>query len=116
MGTGVCFYDTVNLLQIQEFEEKKRVSEENSLKSTEETLIILRETQTCGIATAEELSNQGEQLKRIDRRLDDLNGALETSQKQINGLKTMFGGFKNLFGKRDMHAPEKTSTENIVKV
>ena len=40
---------------------------------------------------------QGEQLDNIEEKLDDIDSTLSTTQKNINQIKSIFGGFKNRF-------------------
>lgn len=40
---------------------------------------------------------QGEQLDNIEEKLDDIDNTLSTTQKNINQIKSIFGGFKNRF-------------------
>ncbi|CAG9770828.1 unnamed protein product [Ceutorhynchus assimilis] len=98
---------------IQKYEEDKCRIEEETLKSTEESLALLHETQECGISTASELYVQGRQLKKIDGQLDHLNNTLVTSQKNINGLTSMFGGLKSWFGNKKK-AQDEISVKTIL--
>ena len=45
----------------------------------------------------QELTRQGEQLKRAERGLDDINRELNTSKRYITSLKSWFGPVKNYF-------------------
>ncbi|KAK6620962.1 hypothetical protein RUM43_011261 [Polyplax serrata] len=75
--------------------ERKKAIENETLESTERSLYLLRESEETGIATAEELQRQREQLERADRNLDTINSALRTTQRKIDGIKSVFGSFKN---------------------
>lgn len=66
--------------------------------STHRSLGLLEDTEQVGIATAEELARQREQLEQTSERLDNINATLRFSQKHLNGLKSMFGGLKNYLG------------------
>ncbi|GAB1607342.1 synaptosomal-associated protein 29-like [Argonauta hians] len=70
-------------------------SEIRQLESTRNALASIFDSERMGIATAEELLHQGEQLDNIERKTDDMSVTLTTSQKHINNLKSVFGGFKN---------------------
>lgn len=52
---------------------------------------------------------QGEALKRADKMLDNMDQELKTSQKHINTIKSVWGGFVNYFkGKpEDKPTPEE---------
>ena len=52
------------------------------------------------LATAEELNRQKETLLKTEGRLDEINNTLKTSERHLNGIKSVFGGIKNyLFAK-----------------
>lgn len=74
---------------------KREEIEQRTLMSTQRSLGLLHETEQTGIATAEELARQREQLEQTSARLDNINSTLRFSQKHLNGLKSVFGGLKN---------------------
>lgn len=79
---------------------KKREIEEETLKSSDRSLGLLFESEKVGAATAEELGRQKETLLRTEGRLDEINHTLKTSERHLNGIKSVFGGIKNyLFAK-----------------
>lgn len=86
--------DEDDLKQIQE---KIGRIENDSLESTYRALRVLNETQEVGVATATELVRQGEKLRDIDGKLDDVNQTLTNTQKNINQIKSVFGGLRNKF-------------------
>lgn len=45
----------------------------------------------------QELARQGEVLKRTEQTVDKMEQDLKTSQKHINSIKSVFGGFVNYF-------------------
>ncbi|XP_031635290.1 synaptosomal-associated protein 29 [Contarinia nasturtii] len=84
------------------YQEKTRAIEERTLASSNRSLGLLYETEKVGVATAEELTRQREQLENTNKHLDDINQTLRFSQKHLNGLKSIFGGLKNyIAGQRD---------------
>lgn len=85
--------------------EKKNEIENQSVASSERALRMLRESEEVGIATADELYHQREQLERTERRLDDINTTLKYSQKHIQGIKSVFGGIKNFLSKSKAEPP-----------
>lgn len=96
------------MIQAKEEEIKRR-----TLMSTERSLALLDETEQVGIATAEELARQREQLEKTSKQLDNINATLRFSQKHLNGLKSVFGGLKNyLAGGNKDYAPKTTTTSS----
>jgi synaptosomal-associated protein 29 len=74
------------------------------------------ESEKVGIATAEELSRQGEKLNNIGTNVDSMNAIMRTTQKNLTSMKSFFGGMKNLFGKPDQEPnglPNSRSTPGL---
>lgn len=93
------------------YQDKARAIEERTLVSSNRSLGLLYETEQCGMATAEELARQREQLENTNKQLDDINQTLRFSQKHLNGLKSIFGGLKNyIAGQKDMQPKDMQST------
>lgn len=103
--------------QRQSMLQKQREIEQRTLDSSSRSIGLLRESEQIGIATAEELARQREQLQNTSRRLDDINTNLTYSQKHLNGIKSVFYGFKNyLSGKSDQTPPKsQASPSSIIK-
>ncbi|CAG9770829.1 unnamed protein product [Ceutorhynchus assimilis] len=102
--------------QIQTFQERKKQIEENTIRSSEQSLSILRDSEQIGIATAEELMRQREKLEKTDKQLDDINNTLRFSQKHINGIKSVFSSLKNyVAGKNDKSPTTSSSTPSTVR-
>jgi len=79
---------------------KKKEIEESTLESSSRSLGLLYESEKVGAATAEELNRQKETLLKTEGRLDEINNTLKTSERHLNGIKSVFGGIKNyLFAK-----------------
>ncbi|XP_060837987.1 synaptosomal-associated protein 29 [Rhopalosiphum padi] len=97
--------------QKQQVIETTRDVEQRTLQSTERTLRLLRESENIGTATAEELVRQREQLQNTDKRLDEINSNLRVSQKHIQGIKSIFGSFKNMLSGKSNLPPRSASTE-----
>lgn len=96
--------------QQMSYQERTRAIEERTLASSNRSLGLLYETEQVGIATAEELARQREQLENTNRHLDDINQTLRFSQKHLNGLKSIFGGLKNyIAGQKDMQPPPQAA-------
>ncbi|XP_044296660.1 synaptosomal-associated protein 29 isoform X2 [Varanus komodoensis] len=68
-----------------------------TVDSTNHSLSLIYESEHVGVATAEELVRQGEALKRTERMVDKMEQDLKTSQRHINSIKSVFGGFVNYF-------------------
>uniref|UniRef100_A0A6M2E5H4 Putative ubisnap n=1 Tax=Amblyomma tuberculatum TaxID=48802 RepID=A0A6M2E5H4_9ACAR len=64
--------------------------EDSILQSSNSAVRVLYDTEQVGIATAEELAHQGEQLRNVDRKLDTINTNLKVSQKHLNSMKSIF--------------------------
>nr|AEE62493.1 unknown [Dendroctonus ponderosae] len=102
--------------QVQDFQERKRQIEENTIRSTQHSLSILRDSEQIGIATAEELMRQREKLEKTDKQLDDINNTLRFSQKHINGIKSVFSSLKNyVSGRNDKSPTTSSSTPSTVR-
>jgi synaptosomal-associated protein 29 len=87
--------------QRQELAMKRREIEDRTLQSSERGLGLLYESEKVGLATAEELTRQKEQLVRTEERLDDINSTLRNSEKHIQGIKSVFGSIRNYFSGRN---------------
>lgn len=98
----------------QQLLERKREIEERTLASSNRSITMLRDSEQIGVATAEELLRQREQLERTDKRLDDINATLRFSQKHIQGIKSVMGSLKNYFsGKANEQPPASKEKSNI---
>ncbi|KAK9523034.1 hypothetical protein VZT92_019464 [Zoarces viviparus] len=69
----------------------------SAVDSSHRSLGLIYESEKIGVDTAEELVRQGEVLKRADKVMDNMDQDLKTSQKHINGIKSMWGGLVNYF-------------------
>ncbi|XP_074641544.1 synaptosomal-associated protein 29-like [Tubulanus polymorphus] len=100
--------------------QKIKDSEESQLASQQRSLVHLYESEQMGIATAEELVRQGEQLDNIEGKATEINESMKTTQRHINSIKSVFGGLKNWFSKKETNSPppepvrKKTSRLNDV--
>lgn len=96
--------------QRQTFEQRRRELEESTLATSQRCLGVLKETEQVGIATAEELHRQREQLEKTKKQLDEINNSLRFSQKHLNSLKSVFGGLKNYLSGR--MGPDQQQQQN----
>ena len=81
--------------ELKKIQEQISHVENVSLESTRRTLSMLNEAKEVGVKTSEELVRQGEKLKAIDENLDKIDNDLTQTQKNLNKLKSVFGGLKN---------------------
>ena len=95
--------------------EKKKEIEERTLASTDRSLGLLYESEKVGVATGEELQRQKEQLLRTEGRLDEINSTLKTSEKHLNGIKSVFGGIKNYLFAKSSGLPSGNTAANPVE-
>ena len=85
-------------------------TEEKSLQSTVRSKALLFETEQAGIATAENLMMQREQLERTHARLDDTENYLKTSKTYIKCMKSITSSVINSFRKKSKD-PTSPSTK-----
>lgn len=111
-GGGSSSFDQ----QVQSFQEKRKEIEQRTIQSTERSINILRDSEQIGIATAEELARQREQLERTDKRLDEINASLRFSQRHINGIKSVFSSLKNYMSGKSDQSPSSVSSSNNSQV
>lgn len=98
-------YDDELQQKHQQLLQRKKAIEERTIKSSERSISLLRDSEQIGAATAEELIRQREQLEKTEKRLDDINSTLRFSQKHIQGIKSVFGSLKNYLSGKSMDAP-----------
>lgn len=96
--------------ELDQIQAKRVEIEQRTLSSTNRSLGLLHETEQCGIATAEELAKQREQLENTNKQLDEINTTLRFSQKHLNGLKSVFGGLKNYLSGQKNQPPPPSAT------
>ncbi|XP_022658072.1 synaptosomal-associated protein 29-like [Varroa destructor] len=78
---------------------ERRQLEDQVLKSSSSAIRAMLEAEEIGTNTAEKLVHQGEQLRKVDRNLDDLNSMTKITQKHLTAMKSVFTGFKSYFGR-----------------
>merc|ERR1712018_720623 len=88
---------------------KKKEIEAETLKSSSRSLGLLYESEKVGVATGQELQRQKEQLLRTEGRLDEINSTLKTSERHLNGIKSVFGGIKNYLFAKNSTNPSPSS-------
>lgn len=81
-----------------------QLSMNRQLDGTQRCLASIFESEQIGIATAEELVQQGEKLDNIEQKVDKINADTKVSQRHLNSIKSVFGGIRNWWngeGKKD---------------
>lgn len=94
-------------------QQQKQQSMNRQLESTQRSLATIYDSEQIGIATAEELVHQGEQLENIERKVDKINADTKVSQRHLNNVKSIFGGIRNWWngdGKKDEPASSTPAT------
>ncbi|XP_027703284.1 synaptosomal-associated protein 29 [Vombatus ursinus] len=77
---------------------------EASVESTNRSLSSIYESEKVGIASSEELVRQRGVLQRTEQMVDKMEQDLKTSQRHINSIKSVFGGFVNYFKSKPAEA------------
>nr|XP_004670842.1 synaptosomal-associated protein 29 [Jaculus jaculus] len=84
---------------------------EATAASTSRSLGRVYESEQIGVATSEELVRQRGVLERTENMVDKMDQDLKMSQKHINSIKSMFGGFVNYFKPKPVEtAPQQNGT------
>jgi len=92
----------------QRQEQMKQESIRRQLESTDRSLASIYQSESMGIATAEELMQQGEQLDNIERKADYINAEMKNTQKSINSIKSVWGSLGEWWTtKKKKPEPEK---------
>uniref|UniRef100_A0A8R1EIX9 t-SNARE coiled-coil homology domain-containing protein n=1 Tax=Caenorhabditis japonica TaxID=281687 RepID=A0A8R1EIX9_CAEJA len=86
---------------------------QESLESTERSRRHLENSEKTGAATAQELLEQREKLERTEKNLDEIHRTTQMTQRNLNSLKSFFGGFfKNKLSKK----PQEPNESAVVSV
>ncbi|KAG0716688.1 Synaptosomal-associated protein 29 [Chionoecetes opilio] len=78
----------------QEVLRQMKQIESRTLQSSKNSKILLNESEKVGLETAEALAGQREQLQNTERKLDNMVGDLKDTQRNINGIKSVFSSLK----------------------
>ncbi|CAJ0942469.1 unnamed protein product, partial [Mesorhabditis belari] len=82
---------------------------QESLDSTERSRRNLDQSEQVGAKTAQDLLEQREKLERTERNLDDIHRNTQQTQRNLNSLKSVFGGFfKNKFSRKPAEPPAES--------
>lgn len=83
---------------------------QESLDSTERSRRHLENSEKIGTSTAQQLLEQREKLENTEKNLDEIHRTTQMTQRNLNSLKSFFGGmFKNKFTKKPQE-PTETPT------
>jgi hypothetical protein len=82
---------------LKQLQERIAKSENESLESTYRSLRVLNETCDIGVHTASELVRQGEKLDKVEETMNSVNSTLTSTQKNLNQIRSIFGGWTNRF-------------------
>ncbi|CAH8618670.1 unnamed protein product [Heterobilharzia americana] len=88
-------YSGSSILQCQILDSQSRTK-----ASQQRALASIYNSEQIGVAAAQELVEQGEKLSHAERKLEEISELQKDSQKKINTLSSVFGGFKNIFSRR----------------
>lgn len=98
---------------LEQYQERIRRIEDQTLESSRRSVRTLEETVQIGAETMVELDEQGEKLNRAERRLDDIDQDLRTSQRTMREIRSVFGGVVNWFTKDKLSTtPSSVTQEN----
>ncbi|XP_016059813.1 PREDICTED: synaptosomal-associated protein 29 [Miniopterus natalensis] len=76
-----------------------------AVASTSRSLSLMYESEKIGVASSEELVRQRGVLERTEKMVDKMDQDLKISQKHINSIKSVFGGFVNYFKSKPAETP-----------
>lgn len=86
---------------------------QESLDSTERSRRHLENSEKIGTSTAQQLLEQREKLENTEKNLDEIHRTTQMTQRNLNSLKSFFGGmFKNKFTKKPQE-PTETPTVSL---
>ncbi|EYC07751.1 hypothetical protein Y032_0069g376 [Ancylostoma ceylanicum] len=91
---------------------------QESLDSTERSRRHLENSEKLGAQTAQDLLEQREKLERTERNLDEIHRTTQITQRNLNSLKSVFGGFfKNKFSRKPPDAvPEMPQSKSASRL
>lgn len=84
---------------------------QESLDSTQRSRRQLEQSEQIGISTAQDLLAQREKLENAEKNLDEIDKTTKMTQRNLNSLKSFFGGFfKNKFSRSKDSTPTSVRT------
>jgi|UniRef100_A0AC35G6L0 synaptosomal-associated protein 29 len=86
--------------EINQYEREIEKILQESVDSTQRSVQRLEHSEQLGTNTANELLSQREKLERTEKNLDEIHRTTYETQRNLNSLKSFFGGFfKNKFSR-----------------
>ena len=76
---------------LERFKRQQNAVPDASLESTRNMVNMMEESNTTGAKTIEMLENQGEQLNRIEKGLDDINADMKQAEQHITQMEKFCG-------------------------
>jgi len=76
---------------LERFKRQQNAVTDASLESTRNMVNMMEESNTTGAKTLEMLENQGEQLNRIEKGLDDINADMKQAEQHITQMEKFCG-------------------------
>merc|ERR1711971_226509 len=107
---------------LERFKRQQNAVTDASLESTRNMVNMMEESNTTGAKTIEMLENQGEQLNRIEKGLDDINADMKQAEQHITQMEKFCGLCLMPWNRRkkikdvDDAAYEKVTKDNMVQV
>lgn len=83
------------------FAQKAEEISKRTAGSIKNSMKMIIQSEETGVSTLETLAEQGEQLRRVDNDLDNINAITRATQKHLNSMRSFFGG---MFSKKDTRA------------
>ncbi|MFH4977781.1 hypothetical protein AB6A40_004490 [Gnathostoma spinigerum] len=93
---------------------------QESLDSTQRSRARLEQSEQLGVTTAQDLLVQREKLENTEKNLDEIDRTTQMTQRNLNSLKSVFGGFfKNKFSRapkeKSPQIPQSKSSGSLTK-
>ncbi|CAH8871013.1 unnamed protein product [Trichobilharzia szidati] len=95
--------------QISDSQSRTKASQQRALAS-------IYNSEQIGVSAAHELVEQGEKLSRAEQKLEEISELQKDSQKKINTLSSVFGGFRNIFSRRQSQPVTQGPSASVDKM
>lgn len=82
-----------------ELRTQMQLSRERTVDSTKRSLALIEDSHDLAVRTGEELQCQGEQLNRVERNLDKIEGDMRIANRHIKSVNSVWGAIGNYFKK-----------------
>ena len=94
----------------QDLQQRMEAAHQRMEDSSRRCVELMYETMAMATDTTEELESQAEALERTERRLDEMDVALESSKRNLREVKSVFGGFVNSITKPKFRGEKPSSS------